>query len=297
MESRQLRYFVAVAEELSFSRAAVRLNITQPPLSIQIKALEAELGTTLLNRTRHVVSLTEAGRVLLDRAREAVLRVDHAGEAVRRVGCGEAGRIRMGFVGSVPMLDVFSHLLWKFRERHPLVRIDLHHLSTDGQVRALVEERIDVAFIRPFNRFNLGTMLTVQHSWPDRLVAYFPAGHALAGCQEDLDLHDLAGEDFVGVSASVGCGVQQQTMALCAAAGFMPKLVQEANDLRTVLWLVAAGLGITLLPECYSGAGVANVVARPLLGLGVDSQVLMATRAAVPSLLLRRFVEHVAEIA
>lgn len=292
MDFRQLRYFVAVAEELNFSRAAERLNISQPPLSIQIKAMEDELGTVLLARNRHSVALTQAGQLLLDHARTALQGLDRAGDLVRRAGRGEAGLIRMGFVGSVPMLDLFSYLIAGFNQRYPNVRIDLHHMSTSRQVAALAAGEIDVGFIRPSQQCRPGPMLHVHTVWSDRLRLFLPARHKLASSTGPVSIGELKDQDFIGIAAGSGCGVHEFTTVACNAAGFIPRIVQETHDLRTVLWLVAAGLGISLLPECYDRAGVANVVSRPLLAPYPESQISMVTRDSDDGLLLRRFVDH-----
>lgn len=292
MDFRQLRYFVAVAEELNFSRAAERLNISQPPLSIQIKAMEEELGTVLLTRSRHNVALTQAGKLLLDHARTALQGLDRAGDLVRRAGRGEAGLIRMGFVGSVPMLDLFSYLLGGFNQRYPNVRIDLHNMSTSRQLAALAMGEIDVGFIRPSQQCRPGPALRVNTVWTDRLRVFVPARHKLAADTGPVAMRELRDQDFIGIAAGSGCGVHDFTAAACGAAGFLPRVVQETHDLRTVLWLVAAGLGISLLPECYDRAGVANVVSRPLLATHPESQISIVTRATDDCLLLQRFVDH-----
>lgn len=292
MDFRQLRYFVAVAEELNFSRAAERLNISQPPLSIQIKAMEEELGTVLLTRNRHNVALTQAGKLLLDHARTALQGLDRAGDLVRRAGRGEAGLIRMGFVGSVPMLDLFSYLLGGFNQRYPNVRVDLHNMSTSRQIAALAMGEIDVGFIRPSQQCRPGPALRVHTVWTDRLRVFLPARHKLASATGPVAMRELRDQDFIGIAAGSGCGVHDFTAAACGTAGFLPRVVQETHDLRTVLWLVAAGLGISLLPECYDRAGVANVVSRPLLATHPESQISMVTRATDDCLLLQRFVDH-----
>jgi DNA-binding transcriptional LysR family regulator len=144
MDYRQLRYFIAVAEELSFSRAAKRLHVSQPPLSTQIKAMEEELGTRLLSRTRRAVELTQAGQLLLEHARRAVSELDLASETVHRAARGEAGAVRVGFTDSVPMLDMFAELFRSFR-----VKIELRHMSTAKQLQALADAELDVAIMRP----------------------------------------------------------------------------------------------------------------------------------------------------
>ena len=222
MDFRQLRYFVAVAEELNFSRAAERLNISQPPLSIQIKAMEEELGTVLLTRSRHNVALTQAGKLLLDHARTALQGLDRAGDLVRRAGRGEAGLIRMGFVGSVPMLDLFSYLLGGFNQRYPNVRIDLHNMSTSRQLAALAMGEIDVGFIRPSQQCRPGPALRVHTVWTDRLRVFLPARHKLAADTGPVAMRELRDQDFIGIAAGLGCGVHDFTAAACGAAGFLP---------------------------------------------------------------------------
>ncbi len=297
MDFRQLRYFVAVAEELNFSRAAERLNISQPPLSIQIKAIEEELGTVLLTRTRHSVALTQAGKLLLGHARTALQELDRAGDLVRRAGRGEAGLIRMGFVDSVPMLDLFSYLLAGFNQRYPGVRIDLHNMSTSRQLAALAMGEIDIGFIRPSRQCRPGPAQRVHTVWTDRMRLFLPAQHKLASHGGPVAIRELRDQDFIAIDAGSGCGVLEFTTEACGAAGFLPRIVQETHDLRTVLWLVAAGLGISLLPECYDHAGVANVVSRPLLASHPESHISMVTRVADDGVLLQRFVEHALSFA
>lgn len=292
MDFRQLRYFVAVAEELNFSRAAERLNISQPPLSIQIKAMERELGTILLARTRHSVELTQAGKLLLHQARTALRGLEQASDLVRRAGRGEAGLIRMGFVGSVPMLDLFSYLLAGFNQRYPNVRIDLSHMSTSGQVAALAAGEIDIGFVRPSLQYRPGRALRVQTVWTDRLKVFLPVRHKLASDVAPVSIQALSDQDFIGIAAGSGCGVHEFMTVACDGAGFIPRVVQETHDLRTALWLVAAGLGISLLPECYDRAGVANIVSRPLLAPHPESRISMVTRANDDCPLLQRFVDH-----
>jgi DNA-binding transcriptional LysR family regulator len=290
MDYRQLRYFIAVAEELSFSRAAKRLHISQPPLSTQIKAMEDELGTQLLARTRRKVELTQAGQLLLDHARRAVGELDLASETVRRAARGEAGVVRVGFTGSVPMLDMFAELFRSFRSSYPRVKIELRHMSTAKQLRAIADAELDVAIMRPPLDFRPAADLQVHVVWRDRLMVFLPLDHPLAGVQGQLKMADLAEQEFVGMAES-GCGVGDQAAMLYRRAGFAPRVVQEAHELRTVLSLVAAGLGISILPSCYQDAGVANVVAKPLDTPDAESRLLVAMRTSNASLLPRRFME------
>jgi DNA-binding transcriptional LysR family regulator len=290
MDYRQLRYFIAVAEELSFSRAARRLHISQPPLSTQIKAMEDELGTRLLARTRRKVELTQAGQLLLEHARRAVGELDLASETVRRAARGEAGMVRVGFTGSVPMLDMFAELFRSFRSSYPRVKIELRHMSTAKQLQAIADAELDVAIMRPPLDFRPAGNLQVHVVWRDRLMVFLPLDHPLAGTTCALKMADLAEHEFVGMADS-GCGVGDQAAMLCRRAGFAPRVVQEAHELRTVLSLVAAGIGLAILPSCYQDAGVPNVVAKPLDTPDAESRMLVAMRTGNASLLPRRFVE------
>src|ERR1700733_1346621 len=180
MDYRQLRYFIAVAEELSFSRAARRLNISQPPLSVQIKAIETELGTALFSRNRRKVELTPAGELLLENARRAVKQLEHTTDVVRRAGRGEAGTIRLAFTGSVPMREPFAQLLRVFRKRYPDVRIELQHMATGRQFTALANDQIDFGILRPPSALQQNRNIELIPLWHDRLRLFVPAGHPLA---------------------------------------------------------------------------------------------------------------------
>jgi DNA-binding transcriptional LysR family regulator len=291
MNDRQLRYFIAVAEELSFSRAAWRLNVSQPPLSMQIKALEQELGAALLTRTRRSVALTQAGRLFLENARKAVMQMDYAGELVRQAGRGEAGVLRIGFTGSVPMLDIFARIMRAFRNSYPKVRVELRHLSTGSQFKAFDEDQLDVGILRPSLHLKSRPGIELHELWKDRLMAFCPEGHRLSHTKQPLDISEFASEDFVTVSRHIGCGVHDQTMALCAAAGFAPRVVQEGGELSTVLGLVAAGIGVSILPECYTRIGLPGVMSRPLMSPGTESRFLLAVRLRHTSKVPARFLD------
>ncbi|MDC7787117.1 LysR substrate-binding domain-containing protein [Rhodoplanes sp. TEM] len=290
MNDRQMRYFIAVAEQLSFSRAARLLNVSQPPLSMQIKALEEELGAALLVRTRRRVELTEAGRLFLDSARRAVRQMDDAAALVRQSAEGKAGVLRLGFTSSVPLSSVFARVMRSFRATHPRVEIELLHMSTRDQLEALEEDRLDAGILRPANGVQPRAGIVLRPVWRDRLAAFLPEAHPLAGAAGPVAMAELRTEDFVMVSRPIGCGVHEQTLRLCAAAGFLPHVVQESRELTTVLGLVAAGLGVSVLPDCYARVGMAGVVARPLASSDAESRLMLAVRAPAPSPVARRFV-------
>jgi DNA-binding transcriptional LysR family regulator len=293
MNDRQMRYFIAVAEEFSFSRAAKRLNVSQPPLSMQIKALEDELGTPLLERTRRRVSLTESGRLFLEHARAAIRQMDHAREVVRCSINGEAGRLRIGFTGSVPMLDIFARVLRLFRKTYPAVEIVLHHMNTAQQLKAIQIEEIDVGIMRPALNTSMPSALHFEELWQDRLVAFLPEDHRLAGSRSPVTMGELADEHFIIVKGEAGCGVRAQTLALCSAAGFSPSIAQECGELSPVLGLVSAGVGIAVLPDCYCRIGLPAVVSREIEAAGTESRFLIGSLANPKT----RAASHFREVA
>jgi DNA-binding transcriptional LysR family regulator len=290
MELRQLRYFIAVAEELSFSRAAKRLNVSQPPVSVQIKMLEDELGATLFNRTRRKVEITHAGSLLLDSARKALGELRRGAEVVALSAKGEAGLIRLGFTGSVPMLDMFPKLVRAFRDRYPEIGIELRHMSTAQQLQALLDEELDLGILRPPYYFQAGPGLIAHRIWRDELAVFLPANHQLGMTPGRIGLGQLGGEIFVSVAPDIGCGMYDHFMTLCSEAGFAPKVVQHARELGSVLGLVAAGIGIAILPACYARIGISDVVSRPLAEPGAASELLLAVKARTISHRLQRFI-------
>lgn len=290
MDLRQFRYFVAVAEELNFSRAARRLHMSQPPLSLQIKSIEEELGTVLLERTRRKVELTEPGRLFLDRARSVLAAVDGTGDAVRRAARGEAGEIRVAFTGSVPMFEAFPRFVQAFRERFPGVRVELGHLSTGAQLQAIVDRGIDVGFLRPSHQFTPAPDIAVRRIWEDELQAVLPASHRLARAKGGVRMADLAEEPFVLFPRGIGCGLFDHVMGLANQAGFVPRVVQEAREGTTIMALVAAGTGISILPDTYRKASIPHIAYRPIRSPAAKSRLLIAWRAADKAPLVARFV-------
>ncbi|MGK9066149.1 LysR substrate-binding domain-containing protein [Stutzerimonas chloritidismutans] len=279
MDFRQLRYFVAVAEELSFSAAARRLHISQPPLSMQIKAMEDELGAPLLKRTNRRVELTQAGQLLLDEARRALAQLDHAGDVVRQAVRGDLGAIRIGFTASVPMYDAFPAMLSRYQTQHPGVRTLLTHLSTAEQLRALADKTLDVGFLRPSMLFAPPAGITVHELWKDRLVAVLPAHHPLArDSQSPVAVGALADAPFILFPRGLGCGLFEHVSALASRAGFAPRLQHEVREGTTILGLVAAGMGVSILPDIYARTGIPGVVYRPLDTQDAASRLLLAHR-------------------
>ena len=277
MELRQLRYFIAVAEELNFTRAAARVSIGQPPLSIQIKALEEELGITLFERNRHRVALTPAGEVLLEGAYKVFAQVDESVQSAQRVARGETGQVRIGFSSDVPLAPAFRIAIREHRMASPQVRLDLRSATAASQMEALLTDRLDVGFMRPsrFRRLpdQIAT-LTVLH---DRLSVVVPAGHALAGSQQALPIGALQQEPFVFFPP--GVGTYDQVVALCVQRGFMPNVVQVSGDGASIISLVETGLGVSILPAVFGERAPPGVVFRLLAEAEAASDILLAWRS------------------
>jgi DNA-binding transcriptional LysR family regulator len=256
-----MRSVVAVAEELHFRRAAQRLHLAQPALSQQIRQLEHELGVPLFDRTRRRVALTEAGRAFLGEARRTLAAAEGAIRAARRAAAGEVGRLRVGYV-DLATWQVFPAILRAYRERHPEVEVALVQLHREPQREALVRGDLDVGF------FSLGKRdvgLVGERVALDPLVAALPAGHPLAA-RRRLQLPALAEEPWVLFPRELKTYYVELVLHSCAAAGFVPRVVQEASQLATLSALVSAGVGVTLLPSAIAAGLRAGVVFRPLAG-------------------------------
>ena len=273
VDLRQMRYFVAVAEELHFGRAAERVGIAQPPLSQQIQRLEAELGVQLFIRNRRRVQLSEPGRVFLDEARAALRQAEHAVDAVQRAARGEVGRLAVGFVGSATF-DVMPPILRRFRNRFPDVELTLYELSTAQQVEALHEWRIDIGFVRPPIPAN---GLTLEIIAREPLVAVLPSDHRLAG-ETAIRLADLTSEPFVLFPHSFGPGLRAQIVGACQRAGFNPQIVQEAIALPMIVSLVSVGIGVSLLPASIQRLPWNGVSYHALAGDTVHTELALACR-------------------
>lgn len=269
MELRHLRYFVAVAEERHFGRAAERLKIAQPPLSRQIQLLEDELSVRLFDRSRRKVELTAAGATLLEHARRVFDSVELAARETQRAGRGERGRIAIGYPSSLAYSGL-AEVLRTFRSKYPDVAITLDGLAPQAQIDALKEGRLDVGFVRaPFDEPGLES-LPIRR---EPLVIALPADHSLAARSSRIALEALAEEPFVLFPRSRGPAFFDQLMRLCNDAGFTPRIVQEAQQLDIVS-LVAAGFGVSILPASVrhaqrSGVAYRSIVGNPMTDLRV----------------------------
>jgi len=261
MDLRQLRYFVAVAEELHFARAAERVGIAQPPLTQQIQKLERDVGCQLLVRGRKTV-LTAAGSVLLEEARRILAQAERAVEATQRAGRGESGELRVGAPPSV-MLSALPTVIRKYRRQYPGVAFGLRELSTHAIEDALRAGEIDLGFLRETVP---AAPLASEIAFVEPLVAVLPVAHALARGTE-LKIAALRDEPFVFFPRKLGEDFYDRILSFCSQAGFAPNVVQEATQWQSIVCLVEAGMGISLAPACVRRFRWAGVVYRPLKGL------------------------------
>lgn len=288
MELRHLRYFVAVAEELHFTRAAERLNIGQPPLSQQIQALEAELGVVLFERSKRRVALTEAGKRFLVSARQILADTEQAAEEARRAARGEVGELRIGFTASLPFTSLLPGVLQDYRQHHPQVTLTLREMFTADQFEALRAERLDVGFVR-YTGLEAPPGVTLREIHRDPLRLVLNARHPLAEAAA-LRLAEIRDEGFISYPRDAGTGLTALVRQLCLAAGFEPKVVQEAREATTQIGLVAAGLGVAVLPAPLECVHIDGVRYLPLQDAGAHFSLAVATRQEAPSPLLAGFL-------
>jgi DNA-binding transcriptional LysR family regulator len=288
MELRQLRYFVAVAEELSFHRGAERVGVSQPPLSRQIANLEAELGTRLLERDKHSVALTETGKVFYAEAIKSLATVDKAVGATRRAAKGQMGSLTLGFGGSATYA-VVPKLPRRFRSSFPEVELSLHVLPMADQLDALREQSIDIGFhIAPIRDETLHSRCFLR----DPLVVALPSTHPLSA-KPKIGLKALEPFEFVMLSRSGGgLPFYTQVMQICRRAGFVPNIVREVTPMESVIGLVAADVGIAVVPSTVQQRlRIANVAYRPLRERYAIMEFAIAWRKDNTSSVVAAFVE------
>jgi DNA-binding transcriptional LysR family regulator len=291
MELRHLRYFVAVAEEGHVTRAAARLGIQQPPLSQQIRALETELEVQLFRRKPRGVELTPAGEALLAEARIVLNGAEHAITAARRAARGEAGRLGLGFTSSASFHPLVPRLIREFREASPLVSLTLEEAGTAELVDGLRAERIDAAFVR--SPIGPAADLTIRSVLEEEMVAVLPAGHRLAASTTTarLPLIALESETFILYRRPLGPGLYDAIIAACQRAGYSPRIGQEAPRMLATLSLVAAGLGVTLIPASMQRIGMEGLAYRAIQRkAGLAAPLNLACRRGETAPAVRRFL-------
>jgi DNA-binding transcriptional LysR family regulator len=257
---RLLTQFIAVAEALHFGRAATRLHMAQPPLSQAIKHLEELVGVKLLDRSKHAVSLTPAGRAFLDDARALLAQGQRAIDTARRASEGLTGRITIGFMGSVSY-ELLPRILRDFRTRFPAIHVDLREQTSVEQIESLHASKIDLGIVRlPLNNAADLNMRTIE---VERLIAVLPRDHRLAASQT-LRLEDLADAPFMIFPPDKSPSLHAKFLMACDEAGFSPRIALEAWQMASMVSLVAAGMGVVLLPAQVRSSPHPGVVYKDL---------------------------------
>jgi DNA-binding transcriptional LysR family regulator len=283
MELRHLRYFVAVAEHLSFSRAAERLHISQPPLSRQIRALEEELGAALLSRSRRSVRLTAAGAGLLPEARRLLRDAAALKDGARQLAAGEVGRLALGFI-SVAAYNVLPEIAPEFHRRHPGIQLTLQEATSDVQLGALGQGGLDVGLLLPPVDAPGLEYAPLLH---ETLVAALPAARRGSG---PIALSSLRHEPFILFPRKVGTSLYDAIVGACRRAGFSPRVEQEAIQMQTIVSLVAAGMGVALVPASLMNLRRTGVVYRPLTDRSPRIELGLAWRGGDDAPAVRAFV-------
>ena len=294
MELRHLRYFVAVAEELHFGRAAKRLCITQQPLSRQIKDLEEELGVELFYRTKRTVRLTEVGEIFLAESRKTLQQADRAVLLVKQASQGKIGQITVGFTGSALNI-VLPTAVRQFKQLYPQVDLTLKRMQTSEQLLALNNGQIDLGLLHPpINEDGL----TVETVYREQLVVALPDNHPLAKDRlKPVSLRQLANESFILFPRHVGSVLYDRIINLCQQAGFSPSIIQEAIPQQTILGLVAAGIGISLIHSSVRTLGRHGVVFRDLIETTPVLETAVVWNFHFTNPVLPSFVEIVRQIS
>lgn len=292
MELRHLRYFVCLAEELHFGNAAVRLGISQPPLSQQVRALEDELGARLFDRTSRRVQLTEAGRLLLPQARETLAQADRAARVARQAHRGEVGRLRLGLSPSVPFITDVMDTLARYRRAFPQVSVELNELPRDEQIAGVERGTLDIGLVRAFSALELPSPMEAVHLQREGMVLAMRRDHPLANLERVLLLEDLQDEPLILFGSMNGAGFNEILLAHCEILGFRPKVTLEAGSFGALVGLTAAGLGITILSQSLARLNVDTLAFRHI-EMPFASQLLMFhLREASPATLnFRRLID------
>jgi DNA-binding transcriptional LysR family regulator len=286
MDLRHLRYFIAVAEELHFTRAAERLHIAQPPLSKQIRQLEAEIGVTLLQRTNRHIELTDAGRVFLEKAKQILAATSSAVTETQRTQRGEIGKLAVGFFEHTSY-TLLPPILRAYRQRYPTVEVQLRWFPVVEQVNALLRGDIDISFVRPVSEFDGIASETILK---EPFVLALPSDHPLAEV-DAVDLRLCAEERYIIYNQRLAPDFYAMISRLCAVAGFVPQIALEVGQVYTTLGLVSSGAGIAFVPESVQRVRFENVTYKPLKGRQPEIEVLLAWKQSNPSTLLTAFLD------
>lgn len=290
MELRHLRYFVVLAEELHFSRAAERLGISQPPLSQQIRALEVELQARLFDRSKRHVQLTETGRLFLAEARATLAQADHARSVAARAQLGEIGEITVGLFPSALLAEPVAAAILGFRREHPRVRLVLRERAAHPALEELASGGLEIAFLRYATRPQVPAGFSLLELMREPMMLVVHRDHPLGRGEGAVPLARLAQEPFIHFSPRSGNALHDQVAALCQAVGFEPRIEQEANQNGSILALIGNGLGISVLPRSLCRLRLPELHVRPIADAAAVSRIWMAHRSRSSSPLLRTLV-------
>jgi DNA-binding transcriptional LysR family regulator len=285
LEFRHLRYFLALAEELHYGRAAQRLAISQPPLSVAIQQLEASVGARLFDRDSKGVRLTPAGEAFRGSAQALLDRAEDACALAREVQAGEVGRLRLGFVGST-LFNGLSAWLQAFQASHPKVEVIVIELNSQDQIDALLGEELDLGLV---HTDRLPPALTSQPLYSEPFLACLPAGHPLAS-KKRIALASLSEQPFILFSRKGSPDYHARIVEICRRHGFYPRLQHEGRHWLSVVSLVSQGLGVSIVPAAFQQAGVQGAVFRPLKEEIEASAVFAAWRSASDAVLREKFL-------
>jgi DNA-binding transcriptional LysR family regulator len=290
MELRHLRYFVGVAEELHFARAAARLGISQPPLSQQIAALEAELGVKLFDRTSRSVALTGAGSAFLEAARATLAQAERAVQVAQRAARGELGELNLGFNASAPFVPMIAKAIHDYRLAYPDVKLVLTELAGRVQPTALVDHALDICFVRGARRPDMDATIAVTPILEERLFVAMRPDHPLAA-KNALSFHDLRGEPLLLYSREDGATFTAELFELLRSAGVEPTVANTVREVSTLFGLAAAGIGVTVVAESLCALQSAKLVYRPLEDAQAITGMWLLHLRDDPSLTCRAFLE------
>ena len=297
MELRHIRYFIAVAEEGNFTRAAARVGIGQPPLSLQIKDLEAELGVQLFHRVPHGAELTEAGQAFLERVKSIPGCAVDAVEAARRAARGEVGRLALGFPASAALNPIVPAIIRAFRRGFPEVELRLEEADSKTLSAGVIDGRLDAAILRPALSESERGDLHLQPLVDERLLVALPSGHAAAHEPGEVDLRALREDPVILSPRDIGPSLHNAVLNACREAGFEPKLGQPAPQIVSILSLVSAEMGFSLVPECMRQLRVSGVVYRPIAPPVPHVRLAIAYKSSQPSRVIRSFTTMALTIA
>jgi DNA-binding transcriptional LysR family regulator len=294
MELRHLRYFVAVAEELHFTRAAERLRISPPALTEQIQGLERDLGVLLLARNQRTVSLTDAGTRFLDEAKKTLRQAERAALVAQRAGRGEVGEIEIGYVSSASCTGLLPQAITQYRATHPMVSINIHKIETSRQLGQLTEGRLDVGFLRPPARYPVGISAVIIAR--QALLIVLPDDHPLASATKPIKASMLAGEGFIAPKFEMEVGIYQHTAEFGRRGGFAPRIVARAPDFFTIVTMVAARLGIAAVPQSCACIQIPGIVYQPVATQTRPAELAAAFRRDERAPAVKSFIQHLRRI-